>query len=94
MDKDKQYEKGKETLAKEVAKALKTEKDYKGVTADMKQIYRLATEDEALQDLDQFGEQQDDNYPKISRSWHNHWQSINTLFGYPNDSGRKSTLPT
>jgi len=41
-------------------------KDYKAVTADLKQIYRSVTE-EALLTLDQFADCWDDQYPQISR---------------------------
>jgi putative transposase len=60
-------------------------KDYKAVTADLKQIYRSATENEALQALDQLGERWDEKYPQISRSWRTHWDNLNTLFNYPED---------
>lgn len=60
-------------------------KDYKPVTADLKKIYQSATEDEALQALDQFAERWDDKYPQISKSWRSHWHNLNTLFGYPED---------
>ena len=60
-------------------------KDYKSVTADLKRIYKSATEDEALQELDQFAQRWDAKYPKISRSWRSHWHNLNTLFSYPED---------
>jgi len=60
-------------------------KHYKAVTANLKQIYQSATEDQALLALDQFAEKWDDKYPQISRSWRTHWQNINTLFAYPED---------
>ena len=60
-------------------------KDYKAVTADLKQVYRSATEDEALLELERFGEVWDDQYPQITKSWRNHWQNLNTLFNYPED---------
>ena len=60
-------------------------KDYKAVTADLKSIYQSATEEEALLALDQFAERWDDKYPKISASWHSHWDNLNTLFKYPQD---------
>ena len=60
-------------------------KDYKAVAADLKAIYQSATEDQALQALDQFAEKWDNNYPQISRSWRNHWENLNTLFSYPTD---------
>lgn len=60
-------------------------KDYKPVAADLKQIYRSATEEEALLALDQFSERWDAQYPQISRSWRAHWNNLNTLFNYPDD---------
>ena len=44
-------------------------KDYKAVTADLKQIYQSVTEDEALLALDQFSGRWDEQYPQISKSW-------------------------
>ncbi len=63
-------------------------KDYKAVAADLKTIYKSATEDEALLELDNFSDQWDDKYPQISRSWRSHWLNVNTLFGYPKDIRR------
>jgi len=60
-------------------------KDYRVVAADLKQIYRSATEEEALLSLDHFAERWDDKYPLISKSWRNHWENLNTLFNYPQD---------
>jgi putative transposase len=60
-------------------------KDYKAVTADLKQIYRSVTEDETVLALNQFAERWDDQYPQISKSWRAHWQYLNTLFTYPAD---------
>lgn len=60
-------------------------KDYKAVTADLKRVYRSATEDEALLELERFGEAWDGQYPQITKSWRNHWQNLNTLFNYPED---------
>ncbi|SEQ26734.1 Transposase (or an inactivated derivative) [Amphritea atlantica] len=60
-------------------------KDYKAVTADLKQIYQSVTEEEALKALEQFSDRWDDKYPQISRSWHSHWENLNTLFNYPQD---------
>ena len=60
-------------------------KDYRAITAALKQIYRASTEEEALLALDQFTEQWDDKYPQISKSWRTHWANLNTLFNYPED---------
>lgn len=63
-------------------------KDYKAVTADLKQIYQSVTEEEALLALDYFSERWDAKYPQISRSWRSHWHNLNTLFQYPEDIRR------
>ncbi|RJG50513.1 IS256 family transposase [Motilimonas pumila] len=63
-------------------------KDYKAVTADLKRVYRSATEDEALLELERFSEAWDKQYPQISKSWRNHWHNLNTLFNYPEDIRR------
>ncbi|MGU5679755.1 IS256 family transposase [Aeromonas allosaccharophila] len=58
-------------------------KDYKAVTAELKQIYQSATEREAQQALAAFGERWDSQYPQIARSWQNNWDNLITLFDYP-----------
>lgn len=60
-------------------------KDYKAVAADLKQIYRSATEEEALLALEAFGERWNEKYPQIVKSWTNHWHNLNTLFTFPED---------
>lgn len=62
-----------------------TWKDYKAVTADLKLIYRSATEQEGLQALETFAKCWDEKYPQISRSWRMHWENLNTLFNYPEE---------
>lgn len=68
-------------------------KDYKAVTADLKQVYQSATEDEALQALDRFAERWDEKYPQVSKSWRSNWPNLNTLFDYP-DEIRKAIYMT
>lgn len=60
-------------------------KDYKAVTTDLKTIYQSSTEEQGKLALQQFGERWNDQYPQISRSWLNHWENLNTFFGYPPD---------
>jgi transposase-like protein len=62
-----------------------TWKDYKAVTADLKQIYKAATEEDALLALESFASKWDDKYPQISKSWRSHWENLNTFFDYPTD---------
>jgi len=63
-------------------------KDYKAITADLKAIYKAPTENAALLELERFGEKWDALYPQISKSWHNHWPNLVTLFEYPPDIRR------
>ena len=58
-------------------------KDYKAVTTDLKRIYQATTEDQALAELDRFGQQWDATYPQIIKSWTTHWVNLRTLFEYP-----------
>jgi len=58
-------------------------KDLKKVTADLKPIYKAATEDMALVELDRFEETWGSKYPLIVRSWRTNWDEIGTFFKYP-----------
>lgn len=58
-------------------------RDYKEVAGDLKSVYRSATEEEALRELDQVEEQWRVKYPLITRSWRQNWGNLNTLFAYP-----------
>lgn len=58
-------------------------KDLKKVTADLKPIYKAATEDIALLELDRFEETWGTKYPLIVRSWRNNWDELATFFKYP-----------
>lgn len=60
-------------------------KDYRAVTADLKEIYQSSTEEQGKLALRQFGERWDDQYPQISRSWTEKWENLNTFFAYPPD---------
>jgi len=60
-------------------------KDYKAVTAGLKQIYQSPTEEVARSELDNFAQTWDEKYPQISRSWNNHWPNLITFFDYPKD---------
>jgi len=58
-------------------------KDYKTVTTGLKKIYQSVTEEEAALELDRFAEVWDEKYPRISKSWRNHWSNLITIFEYP-----------
>ncbi|RJE90439.1 IS256 family transposase [Paenibacillus sp. 1011MAR3C5] len=58
-------------------------KDLKKVTADLKPIYKAATEEAALVELDRFEEEWGKKYPLIVRSWRNNWEELAIFFKYP-----------
>lgn len=58
-------------------------KDLKKVTADLKPIYKAATEDKAQVELDRFEETWGTKYPLIIRSWRSYWEELVTFFKYP-----------
>jgi putative transposase len=58
-------------------------KDYKAVTADLKQIYGAASEEQALEALIDFQAKWDSKYPMIGQSWQRHWQEITPFLQYP-----------
>jgi putative transposase len=58
-------------------------KERKAVAADLKPIYRAATEAEAEQALRAFEEKWDRKYPTISKSWRTHWPELITFLKYP-----------
>ncbi len=60
-------------------------KDYKAVTADLKSIYKSASEEEARIELERFAEKWDEKYPNIAKSWNAHWANLITIFDYPEE---------
>ena len=60
-------------------------KDKKEVVADLKKIYRGATEESAHLALLEFAEKWDKKYPTISKSWESHWHNLSTYFQYPEE---------
>ena len=58
-------------------------KDLKKLMADLKKVYAAPDEQTALSNLDEFGEKWDVRYPKISKSWNEHWPNLATYFKYP-----------
>ncbi len=60
-------------------------KDYKAVTADLKNIYQSPTEEAARAELERFAQTWDEKYPQISKSWNKHWANLITFFDYPHD---------
>src|SRR5205085_1120888 len=58
-------------------------KQRKEVAADLQQIYRAATREEAEQRLDQFASKWDAQFPTIARSWRVNWERVTPFFAYP-----------
>jgi putative transposase len=58
-------------------------KALKRVTADLKPIYKAATEEAALLGLERFEETWDQKYPLIVKSWRQNWDELSTFFMYP-----------
>lgn len=63
-------------------------KDRKPLCADLKNIYRAATVDQAELALIEFAEKWGTKYPGISQMWQNKWEHIATFFAYPEDIRR------
>ena len=53
------------------------------VVADLKAIYRAATEAEAEQGLAAFERKWDRKYPWISKSWRTHWPELMMFMKFP-----------
>ena len=60
-------------------------KDLKAICRDLKKIYGSANEEEALDELEAFGEIWDSKYPMIRKSWENHWNDLKEFFSYPEE---------
>ena len=58
-------------------------KDSKAFMADLKQVYKAPTREEAETQLLQLGESWNHKYAMAVRSWENHWQDLATFFDYP-----------
>jgi len=60
-------------------------KDLKPIMADLKKIYQAPSEDEALYQLEEFGEQWNKRYPQIYKSWQDNWTELSVFFKYPEE---------
>ncbi|WP_304240803.1 IS256 family transposase [Gracilinema caldarium] len=58
-------------------------KDRKAVAADLKKVYTAASEEAALEELQQFAERWDAKYPLISRTWNKRRPELVPFFKYP-----------
>ena len=57
-------------------------KDRKKIAADLKNVYRAATVEQAEEALKDFEETWDGRYPMISKSWRSNWSHIIPFFAY------------
>ena len=58
-------------------------KDIKKVVADLKNIYKATTLDEAESNLLAFAERWRKQYPSCVKSWEDNWHVLSTFFEYP-----------
>lgn len=58
-------------------------KDIKELMRDLKLVYAAPDEATAQIKLEEFAEKWDAKYPKISKSWNEHWCELSTYFKYP-----------
>ena len=60
-------------------------KDVKAFTSDLKKMYRAATEELALAELDKLEEIWGKKYPLSIKSWRANWAELATYFKYPKE---------
>lgn len=53
--------------------------------SDLKKVYTASTEEIALENLEEFAEKWDSQYPTISKSWKEKWATLSTYFKYPEE---------
>lgn len=58
-------------------------KDRKAVVADLKPIYRAATEEQAAQELENFIGRWGSKYQAIGKLWREHWERVTPFFAFP-----------
>ncbi len=63
-------------------------KDLRKLMADLKSVYTAPSEPIALSNLEEFGEKWNEKYPKIYKSWKEHWATLSTYFKYPEEVRR------
>ena len=60
-------------------------KDVKPFVKDLKEVYQAATEETALQNLDELEEKWDKKYPSSIASWRNNRPQLSIYFKYPQE---------
>ena len=67
-------------------------KDLRQLMTDLKLVYAAPSEESALEHLEEFSSKWDGKYPKISKSWKEHWPTLSTYFNIPRKSARSFIL--
>ncbi len=60
-------------------------KERKILAADLKEIYRAVTKDQAELSLEEFEKKWDKKYPMISRSWRANWERLTVFLQFPEE---------
>jgi Transposase and inactivated derivatives len=63
-------------------------KDIKSFVADLKKIYKAATEEAAISALEDLEEKWAKKYPLSVKSWKNNWSELSAYFKYPEELRR------
>lgn len=63
-------------------------KDIKSFMADLKKIYKAATEESAVSALEDLGDKWAKKYPLSVKSWKTNWAELSTYFKYPEELRR------
>ena len=59
-----------------------TWKERKRVAADLRNVYRAATAEQAERELETFAAQWDHKYPTIAKLWRQHWERVIPFFAF------------
>ena len=60
-------------------------KNIKELMSDLKKVYTASTEEIALENLEEFADKWDNQYPTISKSWKEKRATLSTYFKYPKE---------
>ena len=63
-------------------------KDLKALMSDLKAVYAAVNEQVALDALETFAQNWDNEYPKIAKSWRENWANLSTYFKYSQEVRR------
>ena len=63
-------------------------KDRKGVAAGLRRVYKSASEQSALGELERFEKEWEEMYPRLTDRWRSEWENLNTIFAFPEEIRR------